>query len=54
MAEVNPLWLRIVVLGHLHVAGDLECYGYKVTRHIPVGEVSLTKGDIHGDSPQQV
>ena len=52
MAKVNPPWLPVVVLGRLHKCGQQdfgECYGYKVTRHIPVGDVLINEG-IH---PQQ-
>ena len=30
----QPLWLLVLVLGSVHEAGVLKCYGYKVARHI--------------------
>jgi hypothetical protein len=54
LAKDNPLWLPVAVLGRVQVTRALERYGYKITKHIPVGDIVVSEGEIYGDSPQLV
>ena len=54
LAKNNPLWLPVAVLGRVQVAKAMERGGYEVTKHIPVGDIIVSEGEIYGDSPQLV
>jgi hypothetical protein len=54
LAKNNPLWLPIAFVGRAKISRILEHYGYEVTKHIPIGDVLVTEGEVYGDPPQHV